>query len=75
MWPADILFVYGLAGLCLYPLRNLRTPVLLAIVLAALAVPAVLRGAGDRPPARAGGRQHRRQTRASAAAARMGGRN
>ncbi len=44
MWPADILFVYGLAGLCLYPLRNLRTPVLLAIVLAALTVPAVLRG-------------------------------
>ncbi len=26
LWPADILFVYGLAGLCLYPLRNLRTP-------------------------------------------------
>ncbi len=44
MWPADILFVYGLAGLCLFPLRNLRTPVLLAIVLAALTVPAVLRG-------------------------------
>jgi len=44
MWPADILFVYGLAGLCLFPLRKLRTPVLLAIVLAALTVPAVLRG-------------------------------
>ncbi len=44
LWPADILFVYGLAGLCLYPLRHLRTPILLAIVLAALAVPAVLRG-------------------------------
>lgn len=44
LWPADILFVYGLAGLCLYPLRNLRTPVLLAIMVAALAVPAVLRG-------------------------------
>ena len=43
MWPADILFVYGLAGLCLYPLRHLRTTVLLAIVLAALAVPAMLR--------------------------------
>jgi uncharacterized protein len=44
LWPADILFIYGLAGLCLYPLRNLRTPVLLAIMVAALAVPAVLRG-------------------------------
>jgi len=43
LWPADILFVYGLAGLCLFPLRNLRTPVLLAIMVAALAVPAVLR--------------------------------
>ncbi len=43
MWPADILFVYGLAGLCLYPLRRLRTRVLLAVVLAALAVPAMLR--------------------------------
>lgn len=43
MWPADILFVYGLAGLCLYPLHRLRTPVLLAIVLAAMAVPAMLR--------------------------------
>jgi uncharacterized protein len=44
MWPADILFVYGLAGLCLYPLRRLRTRLLLTIALAALAVPAVLRG-------------------------------
>ncbi len=44
LWPADILFCYGLAGLCLYPLRNLRTPILLAIVLAALAVPAVRHG-------------------------------
>jgi uncharacterized protein len=44
LWPADILFVYGLAGLCLFPLRNLRTPVLLAIMVAALAVPAVMRG-------------------------------
>jgi len=43
MWPADILFVYGLAGLCLYPLRNLRTPVLLAVVAVALAIPAGLR--------------------------------
>jgi len=43
MWPADILFVYGLAGLCLYPLRNLRTPVLLAIVVVAVTVPATIR--------------------------------
>lgn len=43
LWPADILFVYGLASLCLYPLRNLRTPVLLAIVLVALVVPASMR--------------------------------
>jgi len=43
MWPADILFVYGLASLCLYPLRKLRTPVLLAIVAVAVAVPAGLR--------------------------------
>lgn len=43
MWPADILFVYGLAGLCLYPLRRLGTPALLAVVLVALAVPTGLR--------------------------------
>ncbi|TFG86773.1 MAG: DUF418 domain-containing protein [Chromatiales bacterium] len=43
LWPADILFVYGLAGLCLYPLRKLRTPVLLAIVLIAVTVPAAIR--------------------------------
>jgi uncharacterized protein len=43
LWPADILFVYGLAGLCLYPLRALRTPLLLAVALAALAVPVTLR--------------------------------
>jgi uncharacterized protein len=43
LWPADILFVYGLAGLCLYPLRKLRTPVLLAIALVAFIVPASLR--------------------------------
>ncbi len=43
LWPADILFVYGLASLCLYPLRRLRTPVLLAVALVALAVPASIR--------------------------------
>lgn len=43
MWPADILFVYGLASLCLYPLRKLATRTLVVIALVALAVPAVLR--------------------------------
>ncbi|MEZ5565174.1 MAG: DUF418 domain-containing protein [Gammaproteobacteria bacterium] len=43
LWPADILFVYGLAGLFLYPLRKLHTAVLLVVVLAALAVPAAMR--------------------------------
>lgn len=43
LWPADILFVYGLAGLLLYPLRRLATPILLGIVLIALAVPAAMR--------------------------------
>jgi len=43
MWPADILFVYGLASLCLYPLRNARTSVLVALIVVALAVPVGLR--------------------------------
>ena len=43
MWPADILFVSALAGLCLYPLRRLRTRTLLTIAVAALAVPLLLR--------------------------------
>ncbi len=43
LWPADILFVYGLAGLCLYPLRRLRNLTLLAIALAVLMVPTTLR--------------------------------
>ena len=44
LWPADILFAYGLAGLCLYPLRRLGTPALLGIILVALTVPAIMRG-------------------------------
>jgi len=44
LWPADILFVYGLAGLCLYPLRRLRSGTLIAIALVAIAIPATLRG-------------------------------
>jgi len=43
LWPADILFVYGLAALCLYPLRHLRSTTLALLVLAALAVPTGLR--------------------------------
>jgi uncharacterized protein len=43
LWPADILFVYGLAGVFLYPLRRLRTRTLVAVALATLAVPAGLR--------------------------------
>lgn len=43
LWPADILFVYGLAGLLLYPMRRLGTPMLIGIALLALAVPAAMR--------------------------------
>jgi uncharacterized protein len=43
LWPADILFAYGLAGLCLYPLRRFSVRTLLLIALAAMAVPAVMR--------------------------------
>ncbi|MEO8444301.1 MAG: DUF418 domain-containing protein [Gammaproteobacteria bacterium] len=43
LWPADILFVYGLAGLFLYPLHRLGTPALLAVALIALSVPFALR--------------------------------
>jgi uncharacterized protein len=44
MWPADILFAYGLAGMCLYPLRRLGTRWLLVIALAAFTVPLVMHG-------------------------------
>ncbi|MCE7896077.1 MAG: DUF418 domain-containing protein [Gammaproteobacteria bacterium PRO8] len=40
LWPADILFAYGLASLCLYPLRRLPTRWLLLLALLALAIPA-----------------------------------
>jgi uncharacterized protein len=43
MWPADILFSYGLVSLGLYPLRQLRSRYLLLILLVALAVPAGMR--------------------------------
>ncbi|MEO8223461.1 MAG: DUF418 domain-containing protein [Gammaproteobacteria bacterium] len=43
LWPADILFVYGLAGLFLYPLHRLGSPALLAIALVAFSVPFALR--------------------------------
>lgn len=44
MWPADILFVYGLAGLCLYPVRKLSVTSLLLLALAALSVLGLQRG-------------------------------
>jgi uncharacterized protein len=44
MWPADILFAYGLASLCLYPLRRLGARALLLVALAALTVPLAMHG-------------------------------
>jgi uncharacterized protein len=43
MWPSDILFVYGLCGLVLYPVHRLRTGVLLLLTVAVFAVPFVNR--------------------------------
>lgn len=43
MWPADILFAYGIAGLFLYPLRRLPVRGLLVVAVLALALPAALR--------------------------------
>ena len=43
LWPADILFVYGLAGLALYPLHRLGTKTLVVIIALAIAVPFGLR--------------------------------
>lgn len=44
MWPADILFVYGLAGLCLYPLRHLSAGRLLLAATLALGLLGLQRG-------------------------------
>jgi uncharacterized protein len=43
LWPADILFTYGLCGLVLYPFRRLRPAALVAIALAVMALNAGLR--------------------------------
>ena len=43
LWPADILFVYGLCGLFLYPLRRLGTRWLLLLAVIVFALPATLR--------------------------------
>lgn len=42
-WPADILYIYGLCGLVLYPLSKLRNRSLIFIVMLAMLVPAGLR--------------------------------
>ena len=39
LWPADILYVYGLCGLCLYPLRHWQTRSLLILGLCLLVIP------------------------------------
>ncbi len=38
LWPADILFAYGLCGLLLYPVRNLSSKALLSLALCVLAL-------------------------------------
>ncbi len=43
LWPADILFVYALCGLVLYPLRNLRPAWLVVLALAVFSAQGVLR--------------------------------
>jgi len=43
MWPSDILIVYGLCGLVLYPLHKLRNGFLLLLVAVVFAVPIVNR--------------------------------
>jgi uncharacterized protein len=43
LWAADILFIYGLCGLFLYPLRRLGTRSLLVLALIVFAIPATLR--------------------------------
>jgi len=43
MWPSDILFVYGVCGLLLFPLHKMRTGVLLLLTVVVFAVPIVNR--------------------------------
>jgi uncharacterized protein len=43
MWPSDILFVYGLCGLVLFPVHQLRTGMLLLLTAVVFAVPIVNR--------------------------------
>ncbi len=43
LWPADILYVYGLCGLVLYPLRNMGNRSLVIIIMLAMLVPAGIR--------------------------------
>ena len=43
LWPADILFIYALCGLVLYPLRNLRPRTLLLLALIVFSVQGGLR--------------------------------
>jgi len=43
LWAADILLIYGLCGLLLYPLRRLGTRALLLLAVIVFAVPATLR--------------------------------
>jgi uncharacterized protein len=45
LWPADILFTYGLCGLLLFPLRRLPVPALLATALLVMSLNASLRWA------------------------------
>lgn len=43
LWAADILFIYGLCGLLLFPLRRLRTRTLLILSVIVFLIPASLR--------------------------------
>lgn len=43
LWPADILFIYALCGLLLYPLRNLRPTLLVVLALAVFAAQGTVR--------------------------------
>jgi len=43
LWPADILYIYGICGLALFPLQKLGNRALVIVVIAALLVPASFR--------------------------------